>query len=113
MSSERKRYWIIKNDKNARLPADFVSSTNRKWIEIRQCKAKFHDVLIGDVELHSDLIKRDHDCDYFVMYVNELPVKPKKYEYNTTERDVRFWFTEMDGNNIDVEYFTVECLLIY
>lgn len=109
-----KRYWIIKNQYKKTLPPEFINSREQKWIQVRQFKALKNKTLVGDIELHSDLIKRDYDCDHFVMYGNEqVPGLPMKYEYNSTDKDVNVWFTDMAGNEVIPDYFTIVMLLNY
>lgn len=112
-----KRYFIVKDKYKAILPPEFSNSqANRgeRWIQVRQVKVMINKALVGDVELHSDLIKRDFDCDHFVMYSNEqVPGLPMKYEWNSLDQEINFWFTDMKGNRIQPENFTIVMLLCY
>ena len=96
------------------LPPEFTISQNPRWIQVRQFKAIKDNALIGDIELHSDLVKRDYDADHLVMYGNEsIPAKPMKYEYNSTDKNINVWFTSMDGTQIFPDHFTIIMLLNY
>ena len=109
----KKRYLTVKNNNHVEFPHEFINSINPKWIVVRNCKALYRDTLVGDIELHADFIKRDHDCNYFVMFANELQVKPKKYEYLTNESTFNIWFEHIDGSVVAVDEFVLELLLMY
>ena len=51
-------FWV--NQFNNKFPPEFIASKNKKYIVIEQCKAKYKDVLVGDVIMHADFIIRDH-----------------------------------------------------
>ena len=109
-----KTYWIMKDVYTQTLPPEFTSSRGPRWIQVRQCKAIKNNALIGDIELHSDIVKRDYFADHFIMYGNEqVPYKPMKYAYNSTDRNVNVWFTLMDGTEVKPDHFTIVMLLCY
>ena len=68
--------YLWTNTYNTPFPPEFVSSKNKRYIIIEQCKAIYNDTLIGDVIMHADFIERDHYCDYSACFVNEelIPV---------------------------------------
>jgi hypothetical protein len=52
--------------------------------------------------------------DYACCFVNEEPNRDTaKYEYNDYSKDFNVWFTDMKGNNIEVDVFVLWLLLIY
>ena len=107
-------FWI--NEYNNKFPPEFIASKNKKYIVIEQCKAKYKDVLVGDVIMHADFIIRDHYMDYSCCFVNEEANKDTaKYEYNSLKPDFKIWFTDMKGQNVnaDIDAFVVRMLLIY
>ena len=107
-------FWV--NQFNNKFPPEFIASKNKKYIVIEQCKAKYKDVLVGDVIMHADFIIRDHYLDYACCFVNEEANKDAaKYEYNSFKSDFKIWFSDMKGNNVDadIDAFIVRMLLIY
>lgn len=116
-----KTYFIMKNKYTMTLPPEFINSKNQRFIEVRQCKALVQNAdnqiggLVGDLELHSDLIKRDYYADHFILYCNEPPPgeKPMKYAWESTDKEVTIWFTDMAGTVVEPKYFTVIMLLTF
>ena len=76
--------------------------------EAEQVKA-----IVDDVELHADFVKVDHHKNHFVNFVNDLKFDPCKYEYFGQFPYFNIWFTDMKGNLIEPEAFTLRLLLIY
>ena len=113
--------YLWTNTYNTPFPPEFVSSKNKRYIIIEQCKAIYNDTLIGDVIMHADFIERDHFCDYSACFVNEEPNKDTakydkdtaKYEYVGYKNNFNIWFTDMDLNKVDVDKFMLRLLLIY
>ena len=112
MSTVTKRYFVTSENSN-RFPPEFINSRNRKYIVVRNAKVLFNKAIVGDVELHADFVKVDHYKDYFVNYVDDLKHDPCKYEYFGAFPHFNLWFTDMHGNMIQPDAFTVRLLLIY
>ena len=92
-----KTYFVTKDFEN-RFPPDFIASRNMKYIVVQQVKVLYKDMIIGDVEMHSDFIQRDAYCDHFVMFANEQPQsKYRKYQYIGRTPTFNVWFTDIDG----------------
>jgi hypothetical protein len=112
MSISKTYYWT--NTFKSSFPPEFIASKNKRYIIVEQCKATYKDQLVGDVILHADFIKRDHYMDYACCFTNEIPNKDTaKYEYNDYSKDFNVWFTDLKGNNIEVDAFVLRLLLIY
>lgn len=104
--------WV--NTLNNEFPPDFISSRNKRYIIVEQCKATYNDKLIGDVVMHADFIERDHYLDYACCFVNEQPNKDTaKYSYMGYKKDFHLWFTDMRMNKVNVDCFMLRLLLIY
>ena len=112
-SNTQKTYWQIRNDYNPALPPEFINAKGPKWIVVQKCTAKYNKSLIGDIELHSTLIRRNPYLDHFVCFVNEVRTKYKKYQYDTDDKMFKIWFTDMNGDYIQVDSFVLETLLIF
>ena len=95
--NQTKRYFVT-SEKGNKFPPEFINSKNRKYIV---------------VELHADFVKVDHHKNHFVNFVNDLKYDPCKYEYFGQYPFFNIWFTDMKGNMIEPEAFTVRLLLIY
>ena len=119
---QTKRYFVTSETAN-KFPPEFinsrnrkfiiVNSRNRKFIIVRNCKVLFEKAVVDDVELHADFVKVDHYKDYFVNFVNDLKYDPCKYEYFGDYPYFNIWFTDMHGNMIKPDAFTVRILLVY
>lgn len=96
------------------LPPEFMASRNKKWIVIEECKAVMKDKLVGDVVLHADFIHRDHYLDYACCFVNEEANRDTaKYEFNSSNSTFHLWFTDLNGNIVDIDAFVFRSLLCY
>ena len=108
-----KRYFHTQ-DKNFKLPSEFVGSRNKKYIVVQYVAAVVKDTIVGDLMVHSDIVQQDGYCDCFIMLANRRQTKYRKYEFlGTAQRDYRIWFTDLYGNSIEPEAFVMSCLLIY
>ena len=106
--------YLWTNTLHTSFPPEFVASKNHRFIIIEQCKATYHNTLIGDVILHADFIERDHYMDYAACFVNEEPNKDTaKYEYVGYKQSFNVWFTDMALNKVEVDNFVLRLLLIY
>lgn len=95
-------------------PPEFMASRSKKWIVIEECKAVMKDKLVGDVILHADFIHRDHYLDYSCCFVNEEANRDTaKYEFNSPNNVFRLWFTDLNGNSVDIDAFVFRSLLCY
>lgn len=105
-------FWV--NELQNTFPPEFVASKNKKFIVVEECKATLKDVLVGDVILHADFIKRDHYMDYACCFVNEEANRETaKYEYMSYVPNFKLWFSDLKGNKVDIEAFALRLLLIY
>ena len=113
VSKVTKTYMWVNQLDNV-FPPEFMSSTNKRYIVVEQCKALFKDTLIGDVLMHASFIERDAYLDHACCFVNEQPNKDTaKYEYIGYRKDFKVWFTDMKMNAVDVDCFCLRLLLIY
>jgi hypothetical protein len=97
-----------------RLPVFFTNSINpQKFIEVRHCKVIYKDALVNDVKLHSDIIKEHPFDDHFICFTNEVLVKPRKYKWNSSEKTLRIWFSDIRNNPIELTDFHIDILLMY
>jgi hypothetical protein len=124
-NKQQKRYWIIssaptlRNDLTAtnkvevKLPVFFTNSMNNRFIEVRNCKVIYRNALVNDVKFHSDLVKEDPFDDHFVCFTNEVLVKPKKYRWNSSDKTITFWFTNMNNQEVEIDQYHIDILLMY
>ena len=102
----RKRY-LRTNTIKTRLPIEFLSSANDKYITVRYCKALFsageQDYLVGNIMVHADFVQRDADLDHFICFANEYPDKYiAKFKFVGMTPDVfTVWFSDMLGNKVE------------
>jgi hypothetical protein len=95
------------------LPNWFINSTNPKQIVVRNCKVVMDDALVNDIKMHSNIVKFAAYDDSFICFTNELMVKPKKYRWDSLEKTIKIWFTNMANQPVAVTAFHVDILLIY
>ena len=69
--------------------------------------------LAGDIELHASFIQRHDFRDSFVCYTNTILTKYKKYEVVRPKPTFKVWFTNMNGEKVDVQNFNLELMLEY
>ena len=101
---------------HSEFPPEFVSAIGEKYIEVRLCWATVNNILVGDLMLHADFIKRDTYLDHFVNIVNVINngASPDKYSYpECSSKDFNVWFTDLKGNKVDVDAFVLKLLLVY
>lgn len=97
------------------LPSEFAAAIGEKWFVVRYCFATFDKYLIGDVVLHSDLIKRDSYLDHAISVINVLNngAKPDKYFYpEGSPKRFKIWFTDLNNKKVIPDAFQVKMLLI-
>ena len=113
ITNQTKTYFWTNQMEND-FPPEFIASRNQKWIVVEECKATYKDVLVGDVIMHADFIQRDHYMDYACCFVNEEANRnTAKYEYNNYQPKFKIWFTDLKGNNVEIEAFALRLLLIF
>jgi hypothetical protein len=97
-----------------KLPVFFTNSMNKdKFIEVRYCKAIYKDALVNDIKFHSTIVKEFSFDDHFVCFTNETLVKPKKYRWNSSDKTIQIWFTDIRNQDIDLIDFHIDILLMY
>ena len=113
--SETKTYFWVNQFENV-FPPEFISSKNKKWIVVEECKAQYKGALAGDVILHADFISRDPYLDYACCFINEEANRDTaKYEYTGDRETFKLWFTDLKGVNVNehIDAFALRLLLIY
>jgi hypothetical protein len=118
-SDKKTKTYLVTNTFETYFPAEFRSSRNNKWIEVRECRIKYKGKLIGDVCMHADFIERDHYLDYFCTFVNDFAnTRYKKFAYYGTKQSFKIWFTTLDQKPLEIDTpddlsFVLELLLCY
>ena len=82
------------------LPSEFAEAIGVKWFVIRYYFATFDKYLIGDVMLHSDLVKIDSYLDHAISVINVLSngAKPDKYFYlEGSPKRFKIWFADLNN----------------
>ncbi len=105
--------YFYTNTMTTKLPDAFVFSRNPRFIHVLHCRCIYGDHLVGDIEMHTNFIQRDDYFDAFCIYTNTILTKYKKYEYCGSKQTFDIWFTDMDGQPVDVSKFKLELLLEY
>jgi hypothetical protein len=59
--------------------------------------------MVGDIQVHIDFIERNHDLDYFACFSNTQLTKYKKWEVKSPKATFKVWFTNMNGEPIEVK----------
>lgn len=108
-----KTYYITKNYENE-FPESFTNSLNKRYISFQYCRATCDGYLDGETEIHTSFIQRDEYCDSLVWYANLTPPDDnRKYEFIGTKRKFKIWFTDVNGNEIKPDNFTLFLKLEY
>ena len=65
--------------------------------------------------LHASFVQRDGYLDKFICFTNSGDSQKyiSKYQYVGSQREFSIWFTDMAGNDINVDSFVLSMLLIY
>ena len=105
--------YFYTSTRETKLPDEFLTSPNRKFIHVMHCRCVYNEHLVGDSELHASFIQRHDYRDSFVCYTNTILTKYKKYEVNRPRPTFRVWFTDMNGNEVDIQTFNLELMLEY
>lgn len=105
-----KTYFIV-DQFNNNFPTNFVTAKGKKHISVRYCRCVFKDYIVADIELHASFVRRDDYFNGFVCFANTLLTKYRKYEYESSKPEFRIWFTNMDGEAVDVQKFKLEMTL--
>ena len=96
-----------------KLPDEFLVSKNPKFIHVIHCRCRYNEHLVGDIELHASFIQRHDYRDSFVCYTNTILTKYKKYEVVRPKPTFKVWFSDMNGEKVDVQNFNLELMLEY
>lgn len=113
--NEPYKTYLHTNTLKTKFPIDFRQSRNEKFIQVKWCKALYNGKLVGDIMVHADFIQRDGYLDNFICFTNtgESQKYIAKYNYIGTNPEFNIWFTDMQGNYINVDSFVLSLLLIY
>jgi hypothetical protein len=93
------------------LPSSFLEAGGPKWIHVRHVKVLYYDNLPADVKVHSSIVSLSPYDDSFACFANETLVKPKKFQYNSSDKTISFWFKNMKGEEVPISAFVIELLL--
>lgn len=117
MTEEQKFYktYFHINEMESKFPIDFAQSKKDKYIQVKWCKAIYEGELVGDIMVHASFVQRDGYLDNFICFTNtgESQKYIAKYQYVGTNQNFKIWFTDMKGNNVNVDSFVLSLLLIY
>ena len=95
-------YWTNELENNI-LPPEFVSSKNKKWIVVEECKLVVNNKIVGDVILHASFVQRDAYLDHSVCFCNEEANRDTaKYEIIGYLPSFKLWFTDLEQNPLKV-----------
>jgi hypothetical protein len=107
-------YIKVPDEYEIKIPEFFTNSARlEKYIVVRGCKALVGDGLVGDLKVHSTLVQKNPFDDYFICFANELMVKSKKYFWNSGNKTIKIWFTDMKNQIVQVTDFSLDLLLVY
>ena len=103
------------NQMVSKFPIDFAQSKHDKYIQVKWCKAIYEGELVGDIMVHASFVQRDGYLDNFICFTNtgESQKYVAKYSYVGTNQQFYIWFTDMQGNPVNVDSFVLSLLLIY
>jgi hypothetical protein len=109
-----KTYMVI-NELKTRFPIDFLSSHNRRFVIVQNCRCLYKGLMVGDIELHADFIERDRYLNSFCCFTNTILTKYKKWEVVNPRQFLNLWFTDMKGADItaSVDSFVLELMLVF
>ena len=105
--------YFYTSTEETKLPDEFLVSKNVKFIHVLHCRCVYNEGLAGDIELHASFIQRHDFRDSFVCYTNTILTKYKKYEVVRPKPTFKVWFTNMNGEKVDVQNFNLELMLEY
>jgi hypothetical protein len=122
----QKLYWIIASTDprniindigkiEIKLPVAFTKSTrNYKYIEVRHvCAELGAEYTNSFCKFHSDIVKENHFDDSFICLVNNTLVKPKRYKWNSSDKVITIWFSDMANTPINPNSYVIDILLHY
>ena len=91
--------YLVTDTLITQLPADFVFSTNKRYIEIQNCKVVdlVHNNAPNNVCMHINLLHDRQYLDNNVGLVNFIKTKYKRYEVKGNEEELIIWFTQERG----------------
>jgi hypothetical protein len=93
------------------LPDAFLEVGGPKFVHLRHCRALYDGNLPADVKLHSTIVSLAPFDDNFVCFCNETLTRPKKFQYNSNEKVLQFWFKDMYGQEVPIDAFVIELML--
>ena len=88
--------YLVTDTLITKLPVDFVFSTNKRYIEIQNCKVVdlVHNNAPNNVCMHINLLHDRQYLDNNVGLVNFIKTKYKRYEVKGNEEELIIWFTQ-------------------
>ena len=91
--------YLVTDTLITKLPVDFVFSTNKRYIEIQNCKVVdlVHNNAPNNVCMHINLLHDRQYLDNNVGFVNFIKTKYKRYEVKGNEEELIIWFTQERG----------------
>ncbi len=113
MSSKTMKSYFYTSSLETKLPHEFVYSENPKYIIVIHCRAIYADSMVGDIKMHASFIERNRYDNGFCIFTNTILTKYKKYEIKRRDPSFTLNFTDMNGQSIDPQSFTLELLLVY
>ena len=105
--------YFYTNTLETKLPDEFITSANKKFIHVIHCRCIYSNYLVGDIKLHASFIQRHDYMDSFVCFTNTILTKYKKYEVTRPKPTFKIWFSDMEGNTVEVQNFVLELMLEY
>ena len=98
-----------------KFPIDFVQSKRNKQIQVKWCKALYNRKLVGAIMVYADFVQCDRYLDNFICFTNTGEAKKyiAKDNFVGTNPQFTVWFTDMAGNDINVDSFVLSMPLIY
>ena len=92
MMDNVQKTYLLTDSLITQLPANFVFSTNKKYIEIQNCKLydAVNKEFPEDVFMHMNLIHEREYLDNNVGAVNQIKTKYKRYEVKTMDEEDNF-----------------------
>ena len=96
MMENIQKTYLVTDSLTTQLPANFVFSTNKKYIEVQNCKLYDidNDEWPEDVSMHMNLIHERDYLDNNVGYVNQIKTKYRRYEVKGNEEELKLWFVQ-------------------
>jgi hypothetical protein len=93
------------------LPFALLEASGDKYIFIRHVKALALGGIPSDVKMHSSIVSLAPFDDSFACFCHETLVKPKKFQYHSSNKTLSFWFKNLLGEEVIIDSFVIELLL--